>query len=270
MKCNTCQEQQQDSGIVNMLKRTGYPIHNVCISEYFEKVGQKQMDLICATFNSVHMGYMMNLLHYAKDSENSPNPLEAPPIVIWANSNQEGDMFVLGDSDKDTIYSDLYSGLERVPSEAYCMIVNSTMKMLEKNDVLAEANIDRKKFDKLSKSEQLKIVSDNFNPKDEDMAKKDAVVITGQSTDNNFSYKAIATFSEHNGIKYLTPFKLIDTTSELDKMPQLKSTNEVIKKVKEVFNSDFFKDIEDKMKDKPEDEDRPEDDNPLFGNWDKV
>ena len=270
MKCNTCEEQQQDSGIVEMLKRTGYPIHNVCVAEYFEKVGQKQMDLICATFNSVHMGYMMNLLHYAKDSENSPNPLEAPPIVIWANSNQEGDMFVLGDSDKDTIYSDLYSGLERVPSEAYCMIVNSTMKMLEKNDVLAEANIDRKKFDKLSKSEQLKIVSDNFNPRDEDMAKKDAVVITGQSTDNNFSYKAIATFSEHNGIKYLTPFKLIDTTSELDKMPQLKSTNEVIKKVKEVFNSDFFKDIEDKMKDKPEDEDRPEDDNPLFGNWDKV
>ena len=74
MKCNTCQEQQQDSGIVNMLKRTGYPIHNVCISEYFEKVGQKQMDLICATFNSVHMGYMMNLLHYSKDSKNSPNP----------------------------------------------------------------------------------------------------------------------------------------------------------------------------------------------------
>ena len=272
MKCNTCQEQQQDSGIVNMLKRTGYPIHNVCISEYFEKVGQKQMDLICATFNSVHMGYMMNLLHYSKDSKNSPNPLEAPPIVVWANSNQEGDMFVLRDSNKETIYNDLYNGLEQVPSEAYCMIVNSTMKMLEKNDVLEEANIDKEEFDKLSKSEKLKIVSDNFNPKDEDIAMKDAVVITGQSVDNNFSYRAIATFSEHNGIKYLTPFKLVDTSSDLDQMPNDKKKqklDDTIKKVKEVFSSEFFKDIEDKMKDKPEEEPE-EDDNPLFGDWKKL
>lgn len=254
MKCNTCTTTNERHPVMRDLKDSKYPIHNVCISEYFEKTGQKGMDLVCDTFNSVHFGYILNLLHHGTNPEGSTSPTEAPPIVVWANSKHEGSMFILEDATRDTVYESLYKSLENVPSEAYSMIVNSTMKMVATNEMMDDMAKDTENYDKLTKLERLKLFTDTYDEGDfhKSTSLQDAVVIQGQSLENDFSYKAIATFGEHNGIKYLKPFKLIDATDDIiTEVDELRKKAK--KSVKDTFTSEFFKDIGDKFKDKEED-----------------
>jgi len=275
MKCNSCRENSENP-IISRLRDSGYPIHNVCISEYFEKVGEVGMDMLCHTFNSVHFGYLMNLVHHSSDPRTSTDPTSAPPVVVWVNSNQEGNMFMLDDSTKQTIFTDLYDKLEQLPSEAYCMAVNSTMKQVANKDFLKHTGMDAKKFDNMSQKEKVDFLSENYKKDELETLEvgKDVVVMQGQAVNNRFGYKAIAEFGEHKGVRYLKPFKLIDDTDTLsypnkDKEEEFK---ELKKKVKDVFNLDFFNGVQDKFKDKKDDDDTNyEGDNPFFdeSNWSK-
>ena len=265
MKCTVCTQFQsmpthEGVDIIQKVKATGYPIHTVCISEYFEKIGQKGMDLLCHTFNSAHFGYVMNLI--ASDTmDKDTRPTEAPPVVVWVNSNQEGSMFLLDDSDKDSdIHEQLYTGLKKVPSEAYSMVINAHMKSMDSEKVFRDLETTELDFAKLSKSQQLKRMKDVFGePKDlpNYLEKQDAVIIQGQTIEQDFMFRAIARIENHNGVKYLKPFSISDISHEADNDIQA-----IKDEVEASFSSDAINYVSEKFKDYNVDDDI--DNTPLF------
>ena len=277
MKCTVC-TQYRKNPMLKKLSDTGYPIHPVCISEYFEKIGEKDMDTLCDTFNSVHMGYVLNLVQYSNQEGidiDVPNPTEAPPIVVWAeNSEKEsnGGMFLLSKSgeagDHDELTYELYSKLREVPSQAYSMVYNATMNQVNEDSIQSQFekhNISESDWENYSNDKKLNTIRKWFGkPSEMDigdyMEKGDAIVIQGQPLRTSFHYRAIADIGEHNGIRYIKPFRLEDVTK--DTKISHEEFNTLKNKVKNhLINDDLFGEMSDQFKDfkeqKPDDDDDP-------------
>ncbi len=275
MKCTVCTQHRQNP-ILKKLSDTGYPIHHVCIAEYFEKIGEKDMDTLCDTFNSVHMGYVLNLVQHSNQEGidiDVPNPTEAPPIVVWAeNSDKEanGGMFLLGSKfgngepvDHDELTYELYSKLKEVPSQAYSMAYNATMNQVNEDSIQSQFekhNISESDWENYSHDKKLNTIKKWFGKPSEMrmedyIIKGDAIVIQGQPLGTSFHYRAIGDIGEHNGIRYIKQFRLEDVTE--DTKISHEEFNTFKDKVKNHFNnddlfgkmSDQFKDFEEEIND---------------------
>ena len=285
MKCTVCAEHRKNP-MLKKLSDVGYPIHHVCISEYFEKIGQTDMDSLCDTFNAVHFGYLMNLVQFSnKDGIDIdvPNPTSAPPIVVWTETpspNSDSGMFVLGSKFSDgepvnhnELTFELYSKLKEVPSQAYSMVYNATMNQVNEDRIQSQFekhNISESDWERYSHDDKLKTIKKWFgNPSEMDIGDfiemGDAVVIQGQSLGTNFHYRAVGDIGEHNGMRYIKPLKLEDITDHSS--PSLsKELDEIKNKIKDhIFSDELFGEVENKFKDyTQQDDDDDDDENPLF------